>query len=62
MPYNPTSIEKLKRPSMNQINRFAKILNEKGINTTIRYERGTEIAAACGQLSTNSINEQENII
>jgi len=62
VPYNPTSVEKLKRPSMNQINRFAKILNEKGVNTTIRYERGIEIAAACGQLNTNNINERENII
>ena len=40
---------------MNRINRFAKILNEQGVNTTIRHERGTEIAAACGQLNTSNL-------
>jgi len=56
IPYNPIDTEKLRRPSMNKINLFSKILNEKGVNTTIRYERGTEIAAACGQLNTSSFN------
>ncbi len=55
VPYNPINTEKLRRPSMNRINRFAKILNEKGVNTTIRHERGTEIAAACGQLNTSNL-------
>ena len=55
VPYNPINTEKLRRPSMNRINRFAKILNEQGVNTTIRHERGTEIAAACGQLNTSNL-------
>tara|TARA_B100000700_G_C15045668_1_gene857827 strand:- start:2211 stop:3311 length:1101 start_codon:yes stop_codon:yes gene_type:complete len=62
IPYNPISAEKLKRPSMNKINRFAKILKDHGVNTTVRYERGTEISAACGQLNTSNLNRQENII
>lgn len=41
--------------------RFTKILNERGIKNTIRYSMGEEISGACGQLS--SINtHRSNII
>jgi 23S rRNA (adenine2503-C2)-methyltransferase len=33
------------------IERFASIVREAGIPTTVRYSRGVEIDAACGQLS-----------
>ena len=32
------------------IERFAEVLREAGIQTSVRYSRGLEIAAACGQL------------
>ncbi len=38
------------RTSRNDIFAFQRILQEKGINATIRREHGSDIAAACGQL------------
>lgn len=38
------------RTPRNEIFRFKNILEEKGINVTIRREHGSDIAAACGQL------------
>lgn len=37
------------------IRQFADALNKKGIITTIRQSRGTDIAAACGMLSTANV-------
>ena len=35
-------------------------MENKGIRTTIRKERGTDINAACGQLRKKVLEEQEN--
>jgi 23S rRNA (adenine2503-C2)-methyltransferase len=51
IPLNPTPAEpSFERPSPHRIERFAEILRRHGISTTVRYSRGVEIAAACGQL------------
>lgn len=50
IPLNPTPAAPFERPSVERINRFAEILVEAGIPATVRYSRGVEIAAACGQL------------
>jgi 23S rRNA (adenine2503-C2)-methyltransferase len=50
IPYNPVEILTFERPSPDQIGRFAAILRDAGIPTTVRYSRGVDIAAACGQL------------
>jgi 23S rRNA (adenine2503-C2)-methyltransferase len=51
IPLNPTPAEpSYQRPSEARIQRFAEIVNELGIPTSVRYSRGVEIAAACGQL------------
>ncbi|PPI88926.1 23S rRNA (adenine(2503)-C(2))-methyltransferase RlmN [Candidatus Pantoea edessiphila] len=44
------------RSSNNRIALFAKILMEHKFNTIIRKTRGSDIQAACGQLSANSKN------
>ncbi len=49
-PLNPTPAFPYERPSVERIERFAAILNDTGIPATVRYSRGVEIAAACGQL------------
>ncbi len=42
------------RPSENSdIERFKKLLSDKGINATVRRELGSDINAACGQLRNN---------
>ncbi|RIK46230.1 MAG: 23S rRNA (adenine(2503)-C(2))-methyltransferase RlmN [Chloroflexi bacterium] len=50
IPLNPTPAAPYQRPSADRIARFERILVEAGIPTTVRYSRGVEIAAACGQL------------
>jgi 23S rRNA (adenine2503-C2)-methyltransferase len=50
IPYNPTPAYPYERPSEERINAFADILRATGIPATVRYSRGVEIAAACGQL------------
>lgn len=50
IPFNPVDVLKFERPNHEMIERFASIVREAGIPTTVRYSRGVEIDAACGQL------------
>jgi 23S rRNA (adenine2503-C2)-methyltransferase len=50
IPFNPVDVLHFERPNPEVIERFASILREAGIPTTVRYSRGVEIDAACGQL------------
>ncbi|WP_134684507.1 23S rRNA (adenine(2503)-C(2))-methyltransferase RlmN [Brevibacillus migulae] len=45
------------RTPRNEIFQFKNILEEKGINVTIRREHGSDIAAACGQLRAQYAKE-----
>lgn len=45
------------RTARNDIFRFRDILEERGINVTIRREHGSDIAAACGQLRAQYAKE-----
>ena len=58
IPFNKVEILDFERPTTAQIDRFAAILTEHGIATTVRYSRGLDIKAACGQLRA----EHEGII
>lgn len=51
IPYNPVDGLRLSRPSKEAIEDFRQILVDAGINTTWRYTKGKDIAAACGQLA-----------
>jgi 23S rRNA (adenine2503-C2)-methyltransferase len=51
IPYNPVDGLRLNRPEKEQIEEFRSVLEEAGINTTWRYTKGKDIAAACGQLA-----------
>jgi 23S rRNA (adenine2503-C2)-methyltransferase len=51
IPYNPVGGLNLERPSKEKIEDFRAYLVEAGINTTWRYTKGKDIAAACGQLA-----------
>ncbi|MFH1132597.1 MAG: 23S rRNA (adenine(2503)-C(2))-methyltransferase RlmN [Pseudomonadota bacterium] len=50
--YNPCRIDQpdFERPSDESVEAFAERLRIKGLHTTVRQSRGTDIAAACGQL------------
>ena len=51
IPLNPTPGYLVRGSSKLRVAEFSEALNELGINTTIRATRGSEIAAACGQLA-----------
>ena len=57
IPYNPVSNCDFQRPDPKDILRFSSVLKKKGINVTVRKERGMDIAAACGQLKHQSIKD-----
>jgi 23S rRNA (adenine2503-C2)-methyltransferase len=50
IPLNPTSTSPYQRTPYARVKQFEKILREHGIPTTLRVEKGIEIAAGCGQL------------
>jgi 23S rRNA (adenine2503-C2)-methyltransferase len=52
IPLNPTPAAPFERPSPERIERFAEVIRRHGIPATVRYSRGVDIAAACGQLRT----------
>ncbi|MBF8262708.1 MAG: ribosomal large subunit methyltransferase [Parachlamydiales bacterium] len=54
IPYNPIENIDLNRPSQEKVARFREILEKAGINTTWRYTKGDDIAAACGQLALST--------
>ncbi len=56
IPINPTA-GNFQRPSTGRVLKFEKILQDAGINCTVRVEKGTEISAACGQLRTDVIRK-----
>jgi 23S rRNA (adenine2503-C2)-methyltransferase len=58
IPWNPGSLP-YKEPSADSIERFHKILLEKGIPAFTRYSRGRDVMAACGQLSLNEVNSNQ---
>jgi 23S rRNA (adenine2503-C2)-methyltransferase len=51
IPFNPFPESGLTRSSNEQIKRFAQVLMDAGIVTTVRKTRGDDIDAACGQLA-----------
>lgn len=50
IPYNPTPAAPYARPTVETIDRFTGVIEAAGIPATVRYSRGVEISAACGQL------------
>jgi 23S rRNA (adenine2503-C2)-methyltransferase len=54
--YNPHGGCKYKGSGMEKISRFAEVLEEAGIENTIRLKKGSDICAACGQLGANLNN------
>ena len=50
IPFNPVEVLDFERPTVEMIDRFAEIVQSHGVPTTVRYSRGVEIDAACGQL------------
>ena len=60
IPLNNVTEYGKKRSTDEKIEKFKSFMENKGIRTTIRKERGTDINAACGQLRKKVLEEQEN--
>ncbi|RMF23106.1 MAG: 23S rRNA (adenine(2503)-C(2))-methyltransferase RlmN [Cyanobacteria bacterium J083] len=50
IPYNPINEADYQRPSQTRIQQFSQILQKERIAVSVRYSRGLEANAACGQL------------
>ncbi|MGN6031951.1 MAG: 23S rRNA (adenine(2503)-C(2))-methyltransferase RlmN [Thermomicrobiales bacterium] len=61
IPFNPVEVLQFERPTVAGIDRFADILRAEGIPTTVRYSRGLDIAAACGQLRAKHEEERDRM-
>lgn len=53
IPYNPIAEVDYKRPNRDRIQGFVNILKQQQIAVSVRYSRGLEADAACGQLRIN---------
>lgn len=54
IPYNPISEVDYKRPNRDRINAFVEVLKQQKIAVSVRYSRGLEADAACGQLRASN--------
>lgn len=59
IPVNDVKERNYCRSSSERVKRFAAILNENGVETTVRRKLGSDINAACGQLRRSHIQEQK---
>ena len=50
IPYNPVKEFDWKTPSTHTVRRFVDILEKEGVQVKVRFRKGDEIDAACGQL------------
>ena len=55
IPYNPINEVDYQRPSRKRVNQFTENLKASGIAVSVRYSRGLEKDAACGQLRASKV-------
>ena len=56
--YNPHEFSNFKRPDYSKVKAFKKILDEEGIENSIRKSMGDDISGACGQLSGKQLKKK----
>ncbi len=54
IPANPVKENTFKKPDRNKILKFRKLLENRGINATVRRTLGADIEASCGQLRSRA--------
>lgn len=57
IPWNPGELP-YRESSAERIEEFRRILNDKGVPTFVRYSRGRDVMAACGQLALLNVTSQ----
>ena len=58
IPWNPGELP-YKESSAETIEEFRKVLTEKGVPAFVRYSRGRDVMAACGQLALKEVNSSQ---
>ncbi|MEO0320290.1 MAG: 23S rRNA (adenine(2503)-C(2))-methyltransferase RlmN, partial [Pseudomonadota bacterium] len=58
IPFNPWPDAPYKCSSWERIEAFADVVNRAGYASPIRTPRGRDIAAACGQLKSDSVKQR----
>lgn len=58
IPYNPIKEADYRRPTDMAVDRFAQLLQKENIAVSVRYSRGLEADAACGQLRSSSVPKE----
>jgi 23S rRNA (adenine2503-C2)-methyltransferase len=56
IPLNPVEGDGYLRPSENSIRRFEDVLRVQNVPVSVRYSKGTDIVAGCGQLRARSLS------
>ncbi len=56
IPFNPFENSEYERPDEKRVERFQKILWDYNISAFIRWSKGKDISAACGQLRKKQLN------
>ncbi len=58
IPWNPVPGLSFRRPTETEIKAFTTMLHNYGVKVVRRYQRGANVAAACGQLGSEVLLEQ----
>ena len=59
IPFNPSELFPYRRPSPERVDEFAKRLWRFRTTVTVRYSKGLDILAACGQLGYDQVKARE---
>jgi 23S rRNA (adenine2503-C2)-methyltransferase len=61
IPWNPGELP-YQEPSAKRVEEFRRILNDKGIPAFVRYSRGRDVMAACGQLALLEVSGKNGMV
>ena len=59
IPYNPIEEFPHEPPTYQEIVAFQNILQKNGVKTTVRFSKGQDIQAACGQLRSVRVKQEK---
>lgn len=61
LPLHPGGAPGMESTAPRDIQRFARLLRDQGVNATVRRSRGLDISAACGQLRTQ-VDQRDGVV
>jgi len=61
IPWNPGELP-YRESAPERIEEFRRILTDKGVPTFVRYSRGRDVMAACGQLALLDVSAQSGLV